>query len=284
MKNNKRRAILPILIILFIVIIVSCVLFLWYSLSGNYINIEYVDDSANNATISEAEKSNIIIVNGIVLGGVNGNKWVSDEMFYEANSTKTEFEVDVFSNNAQYGTYKTARLKKYNNSVFYTTLARENSPSSYIALAATEQAKLLPGMTKLQATEEDEKYVKEAIGAYKLVNGSVKVLEVYATNINSLTDKIICATSEYTNMLGAYSAVVYVTENKSHLVKYASVRDTKNSDMWPIYSLQFVIDLNNDNKPEIVLQETTGNDTSYSVLELREKNVFYEVLCSTVKI
>lgn len=139
-------------------------------------------------------------------------------------------------------------------------------------------------MTKLEATEEDEKYVKEAIGAYKLVNGSVKVLEVYATNINSLTDKIICATSENTNMLGAYSAVVYVTGNKVHLVKYASVRDTENSDMWPIYSLQFVMDLNNDNKPEIVLQEITGNDTSYSVLEIREKNIFYEVLRSTVTI
>lgn len=139
-------------------------------------------------------------------------------------------------------------------------------------------------MTKLPATKDDEKYVKEAIGAYKLVNGSVKVLEVYTTNINSLTDKIICATSENTNILGAYSAVVYVTENKAHLVKYSSVRDTNNSDMWPIYSLQFVIDLNNDNKPEIVLQETTGNNTSYSVLELREKNMFYEVLRATVAI
>ena len=282
MKNNKRRIIINILIIVFIIIILSCVLFLWYSLSGNYINIEYIDNSANNVTISEAEKSNIIIVNGIVLGGVNGNKWISDEKFYEANSTKTEFEVDIFSTNAQYGTFKTARLKKYNNSVFYTTLARENSPSNYIALAATEQAKLLPGMTKLQVAEEDEKYVKEAIGAYKLVNGSVKVLEVYATNINNLTDKIICATSENTNMLGAYSAVVYVTENKAHLVKYSSVRNTKNSDRWPVYSLQFVMDLNNDNKAEIVLQQTTGYDTSYSVLELREKNMFYEVLRSTV--
>ena len=283
MKSNKRRVFIPILIILFILVIVSCGLFLWYTLSGNYLDISYIDASANNTTIQDANKSNIIIVNGIVLGGVNGNKWASSEKFYEANSSKTGFKVDVFSNNSQYGTYDTAKIKKYNKSLIYTTLVKENIPSTYIAIAATDDAKLLPGMTKLEATSEDERYVKEAIGAYKFINGSVKILEVYGTNINNVTDKIICATSKKTNVLGAYSAVVYVTENKAYLVKYSSVRDTKNSDRWPIYSLQFVMDLNNDNKPEIVLQETTGNNAAYCILELREKNMFYEVLRATVE-
>ena len=145
-------------------------------------------------------------------------------------------------------------------------------------------SKILPGMTKLEATKDDEKYVKDAIGSYKLVNGSVKVTEVYLTNINQTTDKIICATSKSANMLGVYSAVIYVTGNEAYLVKYSYVRDTDNADRWPIYSLQFVMDLNNDEKPEIVLEEITGNDVKYSVLELRDNNVFYEVLSAKVEI
>ena len=286
MKKNDsiRRIVLPILIVVFALIIISCVLFLWYTLSGNYINIVRVDDSAKTVTVSQAADSNAIIVNGIVVGASKDGKWISSDVFYEANSSKPQLEVDVFSQNAQYGTYKTASIKKYDKSVIYTTIAKEGIPSSYLALSATDTAKIFPGMTKMEATEEDEKYVKDAIGSYDLINGSVKVLEVYATNINEVTDKIICATCEKANLLGAYSAVVYVTGGKAHLVRYSYVRDTDNSDRWPVYSLQFVMDLNLDSKPEIVLQETTGNDTSYSVLELRNKTEFYEVLKSTIEI
>jgi len=286
MKNirNNRRIIFPVLIIFFLLIIVSCILFLWYTLSGNYINIGKKDNEAENATLSEAANSNIIIVNGIVLGASNGDKWVSAEKFYEANNTKTEIAVDVLGINAQYGTYKTASIRKHNRSVIYTTIAKEGIPNNYLAIAARGTTNVFPGMTRLKATEQDEKYVKEAIGSYKLINGSVKILEVYGTNINNVSDKIICATSEHANLLGVYSAVVYVNNNTPYLVKYSYVRDTKNSDRWPIYSLQFVMDLNEDLKPELILQETTGNDTSYSILELRQENMFYEVLRSTVEI
>lgn len=164
-------------------------------------------------------------------------------------------------------------------------MVKEGTLNNYIAISTNDNiSNILPGMTKLEVTDEDEKYVKEAIGSYKLINGSVKVLEVYATNINGVTDKIICATSEKANLFGVYSVVVYVTNGKAYLVKYSYVRDTDNSDRWPVYSLQFVMDLNGDSKPEIVLQETTGNDTSYSVLELRENNMFYEVLNTTIAI
>lgn len=284
MKNNKRRMIIPILIIVFILIIISCVLFLWYTLSGNYIHIGHTDNKAEDVTAMYAKNSNIIIVNGIVLGASKDNNWISSQKFYEANSTNSQIEVDVFGKNSQYGTYKTASIKKHNKSVIYTTIAKSGPLSDYIAKSSTEGAKILPGMTKLEPTKEDEEFVKEAIGSYKLINGSVKVESVYGTNINEVTDKIICATSAKSNLLGVYSAVVYVSGGKAHLVKYSYVRDTKDSDRWPVYSLQFVIDLNEDNKPEIVLQETTGTDTSYSVLELRENNTFYEVLRSTIVI
>ena len=284
MKKSKRRIVIPILIIFFVLVILFGILFLWYTLSGNYITIENVDSAAKDVTTSEASDSKAIIVNGIVLGGVKGNKWVSAEKFYDANSNKAELEVDLFSENAKYGTYKTASIKKYNKSVIYTTIAKEGIPVNYLALSAQDSMKIFPGMTKLEVTSEDEKYVKEAIGSYKLINGSVRVLEVYGTKINDVSDKIICATSKKANLLGAYSAVVYVTSNKAYLVKYAYVRDTEDSDRWPVYSLKFVMDLNDDVKPEIVIQETTGNDTTYCVLELRDNNKFYQVLSSTIEI
>ena len=283
-RNNKTRIIIPILVILFILIIISGVLFLWYTLSGNYINIQNIDDMANDVTLQEASASSPIVVNSIVVGATKNGKWISASKFYEANSNVTQLELDVFSTNAKYGTYKTASFKRYANSTVYTTIAKEGMLDKYIAVKTTTESKILPGMTKLEATKQDEEFVKDAIGSYDLINGSVKVLEVYGTNINEVTDKIICATSKEANLLGAYSAVLYVTGNKAYLVKYSYVRDIENSDRWPVYSLQFVMDLNYDLKPEIVLQETTGNDVTYSVLELRDNNKFYQVLSATVQL
>lgn len=282
--KKQRRIILPILVIIFTLIIISCILFLWYTLSGNYINIKYTDNSAENTSVTDAANSSVIITNGFVLGASKNGKWISAEKFYEANSSKAELDVDVFATNSQYGTYKTASLKMYDKSVVYTTIAKEGVPENYLALTANENTRVMPGMTKVELNEQDIKYVKEAIGSYKLINGSVKIQEVYAVNVNTVSDRIICATSEKANWLGVYSAVVYVTGNKVSLVKYSYVRDTNNSDRWPVYSLKFVMDLNNTAKPEIILQETTGNDTSYSVLECREDNKFYEVLRTTIAI
>ena len=284
-RNNKtRKIVLPILVIVFILIIISSILFLVYTLSGNYINIGYTDNSAEDATVAQATDADVIIVNGIVLGASKSTSWIAANKVYEANINKAELEVDVFSINAQYGTYKTASFKKYDNSVVYTAIAKAAIPGNYLAISANDNVKLMPGMTKIEPTDEDKQYVKDAIGSYKLINGSVKISEVYATKINEVTDKIICATSEKANLLGAYSAVVYVSGGKAHLVKYAYVRDTDDSDRWPVYSLQFIMDLNSDSKPEIILQETTGKDTSYSILELKENNRFYEVLRSTIEI
>ena len=284
MKKNKRKIILPLLIIFFILVILSGGLFLWYTLSGNYITLENIDDRANSATTSDATNADVIIVNGIVLGGTKGGNWISSGKFYDANSNKAELEIDLLGENAKYGTYKTASIKKHNKTLIYTTIAKEGIPTNYLALGVQDGVKQFPGMTKLEATSEDEKYVKEAIGSYKLINGSVKITEIYGTNINGVSDKIICATSEKSNLLGVYSAVVYVTAGKAYLVKYSYVRDTDDSDRWPVYSLKFVMDLNSDTKPEIILQETTGNNVKYSVLELKENNKFYQVLSSAIEL
>lgn len=283
-RTTNKRILIPLLIIFFIVIIVSAIFFLIYTFSGNYITLYNDAKSYDGITSEGAKNANIIIVNGIVLGGANNEKWVPANKLYEAQMSMAEHEVVLFSENKSYGTYKTASLKRYDNSVVYTTVAKEKMPNKYIAVDSKQSYGTLPGMTKLEATKDDEKYVKKAIGSYDLINGSVSINSVYATNINQPTDKIICATSKKANLLGVYSAVIYVTKDTPYLVKYSYVRDTSNSDRWPVYSLEFVMNLNNIGAPEIVLQETTGNDTSYSVLELREDNKFYEVLKTSIEI
>ena len=283
-KRKTNKLIIVLLIVIFSIIIISGVLYLIYSLSGNYTKIEYVDNSYLNTDKDDVKDSNIIIINNIVLGAYKGNKWISGLNYYNLGDNKSDIEVDMFSENKLLGTFKTASLKRYNNSVIYTTIARNGMPEKYLALSSSNEFRIIPGMTKIDATKDDEKYVKEAIGSYKMLNGSVNISEVYLTNINQTTDKIICATSKNSNMLGVYSAVIYVTENIPHIIKYAHVRNTKNADLWPVYSLQFVMDINKDSKPEIILQETTGKTTSYEVLELREDYNFYEVLKTTLEI
>ena len=281
--TGRKRIILPILIIVFVLILICCGLFLWYTFSGNYITYANIDGASQEVTLTDAANSKGIIVNGIVIGAAKNGKWISADKFYEANSKKDSLEVNLFSENKMYGTYDTASLKKYNKSVIYTTIAKEGLPLKYLAIESSNEDKIMPGMTKLDATDEDTKYVKEALGSYKLINGSVNVTEVYLTNINQASDKIICAVSKKANWLGVYSVIVYVTEGKANLVKYAYVRDTDNSSRWPVYSLQFVKDLNEDNKPELIIEEITGDDVSYIVLEKRG-NIFYQVLKSIVEI
>ena len=277
-----KKKFIPIVIIISILIIVSVVLFLIYTFSGNYISYGAVDTTAESATLSDAKDANIIIVNGIVVGGNKDGRWINADKMYEINKNLESIEVNMFSENKMYGVYNTASLKKYKSDVVYTTLAKDNLPSSYLAQSSNASTNM-PGMTKLDVESEDEKYVKEALGSYKIINNTVKITESYFTNIKSNSDKIICAVSAKKSIFGAYSAVVYVNNKKATLVKYTYVKDTNNANRFPVYSLKYVKDLNEDGVSEIVLEEVTGNDVSYSVLELRQ-NKFYQVLNASVEI
>lgn len=279
---KRKNKFIPILIIVAILVLISVVLFLIYTFSGNYISYGAIDNGAENATLSDANNANIIIVNGIVVGGSTDTTWVGKDKMYEANKNLESIEVNMFSENKMYGVYNTASLKKYKSDVIYTTLAKDNLPSSYLALSSDTSTNM-PGMTKIEVSEEDEKYVKEALGSYKVINNTVKVTECYYANIKSNTDKIICAVSAKKSIFGAYSAIVYVNNKKATLVKYTYVKDTNNANSFPVYSLKYVKDLNEDDVPEIILEEVTGNAVTYSVLEQRQDK-FYQVLNASIEI
>lgn len=280
-KTNKIRKLIPLFIAIFAVIAICSVGFLMYSFSGNYINYINVDNKADSASDVLAKNSNIIIMNGVVLGASKDGNWISAERFYDENKDANKLEVNVYSQNEQYGTFVTATLKRHRDKVVYTTIAKTSLPQEYLAVSSNI-VKTSSNIQKIEANDEDEKIVKQAIGGYGMLNSSVNVTEVYTARIKNSNDRIICATAKKASIFGVYSAVIYVSENKATLVKYSCVKDKDNSDRWPVYSLKFIHDLDGEGVPEIILEEVTGSDVRYTVQELRNDGLFYQVLNTSI--
>ena len=276
-KRNKTRILIPILICLCILVIVACVAFVIYTFSGNYITYSKEYTSKIELSDTAIKESNIIIYNGILIGASKDGVWIDAKKYYETNPTAKNIEVNLYSKDSLYGTFNTASIKKEKSGLIYTTVGKDTLPEQYLAVSSNI-GKNLVFAKAYEPTVEDEKYVKEALASYKILNGGVNIREAYATNIEGVNDKIICVTAKKAGILGVYSAVVYVTNNEAYLVKYSYVRDTDNANSWPVYSVKHIKDLNGDNKPEIILEEVTGNFVYYTVQELRSEHTYYQVL------
>ena len=276
-RTNKMRMLIPILIGVFAIVIISCVAFVIYIFSGNYIIYSKEYTSNNSPSDTVIKESNIIIYNGILLGASKDGSWIDANKYYEVNPAASNIEVNLYSKESLYGSFNTASVRKHREGLIYTTIGKDTLPEQYLAISSNI-SKNLVFAKQIEATKQDEKFVKEAIGSYSILNNGVNITEIYTANIEGVNDKIICATAKKASIFGVYSAVVYVTNNKAYLVKYAYVRDTKNADSWPVYSVKHIKDLNGDNKPELILEEVTGNFVNYTVQELRDNHTYYQVL------
>lgn len=120
-----------------------------------------------------------------------------------------------------------------------------------------------------------------------MLNFSVDVQNIYDVYLNSNTlGKIAFVTSKESKLnkyFGIYNALIYIEGNKSQIIKYAYVKDLENSIRWPIYSLNFVIDIDQDENgfAELVVFETYENNISCNILKY-ENNKFYEVLKTNI--
>ena len=282
-KTNKRRMLIPILIFACAMVIISCIIFIIYTFTGNYITYSKEYSLNENIADSIVKDSNIIVYNGILLGASKDGNWIAADKYYSVNPLANEIEVNLYSSESIYGTFKTASIRKYRDELIYTTIAKDSLPQQYVAVSSAIE-KNLDFSKKIEPTKQDEKYVRQALGSYAFLNSGVKITEIYTANIEDLNDKIICATAKKAGLLGVYSAVVYVTNNKAYLVKYAYVRDTKNADSWPVYSVKHIKDLNGDKKQELILEEVTGNFANYTVQELRDNHQYYQVLKVGIKL
>ena len=85
------------------------------------------------------------------------------------------------------------------------------------------------------------------------------------------------------NKNGAYCSLILIDEKgKSSIIKYNYINNTKKAEDFKIYEIKFAIDLNNDLKNELVIQEVDEFETKYSVLEYRD-NKFVTVLSEVIK-
>ncbi len=281
---RKQKLIFSLIIVLIAIIIILVALFLYLN-SQNYISYgpEDVAELGESVEKSVAQNANAIILNNVLLGGVNGSTWVSAKNMYD-NVSLTGTEITMYSNDGLLGTYETSKFKE-NSSYYYTKTTKYPEPDEYIAMDTKNMSPVFYELDKVEVNEEDEKTVKKALGKYNFLNGSVKIVEAYQTSFyEGKLGKLYSVTSNGKNMFGVYSAVIFVNSEHTELIKYSYVKDTKLSSGWPVYSVKYVIDLNGDGKNELVLQETTANAVKYVVEELKNNFEFHEVLKVSIDI
>ncbi len=278
-KNMKRKKLIPILI-LFIAILVISVALLIYIYTQNYITVEYIDKSSSNVSSEDVSSVSPIIINNVVVGGVSDKgKWLSkDNLFGKANVSKGA-EVDLYGTSGKMGTFEIYSTSyDQDKGITYAVPLKDLSNEEYIATSKSEDNIMQRNLTKVEATSQDEKYVKKALGKYRLFNNTVKVNEVYEVYLNQeQKTRIISATSSGKNNFGVYSAVIYVNGNKAKIMKYSYVKNTESSINWPVYSIKFACDLNKDGNYEVILQETRELTMKYDIMEYRN-NKYYEVI------
>lgn len=284
-RIRKNKIIVPIIILLFVVLAIS-VAFLIYVYTQNYINVEYIDKAASKVKSEDVSSVSPIIINNVVVGGVSDKgKWLSkDNMYGKANIIKGT-EVDMYGKSGKMGTFEIYSISEdAERNITYAIPLTDISDQEYIAIDKADTNAMIREMVKLEFTEDDVKAVKKALGKYRLLNNTVKINEVYEVYLDTdQKTRIISATSSGKNTFGVYSVVVCVKGNDSDIVKYSYVKNTESSINWPVYSIKFACDLNNDDSYELIIQEARELTMKYSILEFK-KNKYYEVIGVEFKI
>lgn len=284
-KLKLKRGIKP-LIILFVALFVVSIIILLISIFSKNVVVEKIDTSPSDVSSDIAINSTPIVINNIIVGGVYENKWVAFEKYYLNSKNGEDTEVDVYSKSGKMGKYKIGKIVKDSKvTTASTTVSKSNLTNEYFATISRDNNIMTsPAKKIINIGESYIKDVKKALGLYLMFNSSVKITEAYDVTLSDDNKGyIIFATNEINKKRGVYSAVVYVDlSSKAKVIKYSFISDKKNAEEWPIYSLGFVADLNNDGKNEIIIQETKEFDVKYDVIEFKNNN-FYEVLSGEVK-
>lgn len=280
-KNNLKmaRGIKFMMVLLFVIFVLS-ISFAIFVIVKNNITIEKMDYSAKDVDDNIATNSTPIVVNNFVIGGVYDKKFVSAEKFYLKSNNKFNIDLDVYTKTGKSGEFSLSEVKKTSNSnSIYASIKKSNNYSEYFAIAKTGSNIKQPAVKEIQPDETIIVQAKKALGIYRLFNTSIKIESAYEVNFtDDGMSRILFVTNEPGKMAGAYSSVIYVSPNgKSKIIKYSYVRDVEKASDWPVYSLEFVADLNNDGKSEIILQETREFNIKYDVIEYN-KNKFKEIL------
>ncbi len=285
-EKLKARRLVKTIIVFLAIIAVICIGVLLFSLFSKSIVVEKLDSTPSNVTDEVASNSTPVIINNLILGATYDKKWVASEKYYLNSKNGENTEIDAYSKEGKMGKYTIGKISKDTKTAsIYTTISKQNLLNEYFAVV-TSQTNVMPNPAN-KILDIDESYIKDvkrALGIYRIFNMSVKISEVYDITISE-NEKgyLIFATNEVNKGKGAYSTVIYVSNTKkSKIVKYNYINDKENAEDWPVYSLNFVADLNSDGTNELLVQETKEFEVKYDVIEYKNNN-FYEIMSAVAK-
>lgn len=273
------------LISIFVVLLVIGIVLLACFCFNDSIEIESQKNDAINVSDDVALNSTPIIIDNLVVGATYNSRWVSANKYYLKSNNKNDCEIDVYNDDVKAGTYKIKEFLTDENTVFVNT-SYPNYVDEYFAIAKDSNYALVSQFGQTQVEQKDYEYVKKALGLYRLYNTTMNIKNVYNGYINANTPvRILTVTSNGKGMFGGvYSSIIlaFPNENKAKILQYSYTKDLENSDDFPIYSVEFLADLNGDGKGEIITREVTEFNVTYNVFEYENDNCF-KVLSETMK-
>ncbi len=275
----RLKKIMPLIVVFIILVIGVIGAFSVYFITRQNIVYEKINTQSENISKNEAKNSSPIVINNILLGARYKDKFVSANKFYD-NSPKNPVKISTFIEGGKTGAYDLNNYKKNpdgHGEIFVETTYK-NFKSEFIAVTGESEEIMQRKLDKEEIKPEHKEIVKKNLNKLLVPNKTVKVRNVYRCELEEgKTGSIIVATSEKEKEKGVYSAVIYVEEGKSQIIKLNYIKDVKKAATWPLYDVKFVCDLNGDNKYEVIIEEVTEFDVKYSVMEKKGKS-FFEVL------
>ena len=270
------------LAIIFVVILVCSLVMLFGFCLKDEVTVTATSSDASKVSDDVAQNSMPIIIDNLLVGGLYNNTWVSSSKYYLKSVNKANVDINVYTKEKKAGTYILKDVYTYGDSVFVNT-SYTNYIDEYFAVPF-ENYSLISQFSNAEIQDQDYSYVKRALGTKRIFNNSINILGVYTAYIDATNSiRLICASSSSKGTFGGvYSAIIAVVNGKPSILQYSYIKDIDDALDFPLYSVEFVADLNGDGKSEIVTREVTEFNVTYNIFEYKNSK-FTRVLSEIMK-
>ncbi len=267
---------------LFVAILVCSLVMLFGFCLKDEVTVTATSSDASKVSDDIAQNSMPIVIDNLLVGGLYNNTWVSSSKYYLKSANKANVDINVYTKEKKAGTYILKDVYTYGDSVFINT-SYTNYIDEYFAVPFNNYS-LISQFSNAEIQEQDYSYVKRALGTKRIFNSSINILGVYTAYIDATDNiRLICVSSSSKGSFGGvYSAIIVVVNGKPSILQYSYIKNIDNALDFPLYSVEFVADLNGDGKSEIVTREVTEFNVTYNVFEFKNSK-FTRVLSETMK-
>lgn len=278
-KQNNFKVILPVIIALLIVIVIAVVMCIIYFTSRDGYKYENVITPSNYSE-TDIRASNPIVIGNILMGSWLKDKWIPAEQFTKYINDLTGTKAMFFDDKGKMSDNELGVIKK-EGTCYWVSSNTANNISGYVASTGTlDMVPRKSTLVDINSTdlESYNKKVKEVINSKGILNDTVKIYKVLKVELApGEKGEIVVASNNGNSSKGVYSAVIYLHDGKTEIVKLDYNNDEESKDKWSFYDVLYVLDINNDSVLELVLQEVKGTNIKQSIVQYKDSK-FYEVL------